>query len=295
MNLLEKLKECKSNGVAMGHFNIGSFDMLKAISNVAKRLDVSMVIGTSEGEWNYLEPKKVVNMIRAYNEEFEKLGNLKNCKFYLNGDHTHSIEGIKVLAEAGYDMVIFDSANLGFEENIKKTKEAVLVVKSINPNILVEAELGYIGKSSKLLDKIPNDVSIKLEDLPTAEEADRFVKETGIDLLAPAVGNIHGMMKNAKNPNLYIERIKEIKNTVSTPLVLHGGSGISDEDFREAIKAGISLIHISTEIRNAWRNSFIKSFNDNKEEIAPYRVIKPVIKSIEEVIENRLKLFMELK
>jgi fructose-bisphosphate aldolase class II len=113
-------------------------------------------------------------------------------------------------------------------------------------------------------------------------------------MLAPAVGNIHGMLKNAKNPDLNIERIKEIREAVSVPLVLHGGSGLSDNDFRKAIKAGISLIHISTEIRAAWRESLEKVLENKPDEIAPYKIVPPVIKRIEEVIEGKIKLFYNL-
>ena len=143
-----------------------------------------------------------------------------------------------------------------FEENIKKTKEVVEYVKSVNSDILVEGELGYLGGSSVILKEIPKDAAIKPEDLTNPEQAAQFVKETGIDLLAPAVGNIHGMFKNAPNPNIDIERIGKLRNMAGAPIVLHGGSGIRDEDFTKAIDVGISIIHINTEIRLAWRGEW---------------------------------------
>ncbi len=291
MSLLELLKKYESEGRAMGHFNIANFDMLKAISRVTRKYNVPVVIGTSEGEGNYLGIHRSVDMIKSYNEEFGKEG---GYRLFLNADHAHSVEKVREAAEAGYDAVIFDAANLGLEENIKKTKEAVEAAKRINNQVVVEGELGYIGKSSKILDKFPEDVSIEPENLPTAEDARKFVEETGVDMLAPAVGNIHGMLKNAKNPDLNIERIKEIREAVSVPLVLHGGSGLSDNDFRKAIKAGISLIHISTEIRAAWRESLEKVLENKPDEIAPYKIVPPVIKRIEEVIEGKIKLFYNL-
>ncbi|HMB17525.1 MAG TPA: class II fructose-bisphosphate aldolase [Candidatus Paceibacterota bacterium] len=286
MNLLKLLKKYEEEGKALGHFNIANFDMLKAISNVAERYELPMVIGTSEGEWGYLGCDHVADMIESYNNKYSKGGE----HLFLNGDHTHTVDKLKELVKSGYDMVIFDAADSGFEENIKKTKKAVEVVKKINPEVLVEGELGYIGSSSKLLDEVPKDASINLEDLPTAEEAEEFVKRTGVDLLAPAVGNIHGMMKNASNPSLNIERIKEVSEAVNVPLVLHGGSGLSDDDFKEAIRAGISMIHVSTEIRNAWRKSLEEALKE-PDEIAPYKVVPPVISAIEEVIEKKCKLF----
>ncbi|MEK9168210.1 MAG: class II fructose-bisphosphate aldolase, partial [Patescibacteria group bacterium] len=126
------------------------------------------------------------------------------------------------------------------------------------------------------------------------EEAARFVKETKIDLLAPAVGNLHGILKNAPQPNLNIERIKAIKEAISIPLVLHGGSGIIDDDFLQAIDAGISIIHINTELRLAWREGMDKALKENPEEIAPYKLLPAVVEEIRKTVYNRLKLFNKL-
>ena len=118
-----------------------------------------------------------------------------------------------------------------------------------------------------------------------------FVNKTGIDLLAPAVGNIHGMLKGGGNPALNIERVKEISEAAGVPLVLHGGSGSSDEDFANAIEAGISIIHINTEIRVAYRDALKKSLQDEPDEISPYKIAKPAMVAMQKVIENRIKLF----
>ena len=125
------------------------------------------------------------------------------------------------------------------------------------------------------------------------EDAKHFIEQTNIDLLAPSVGNIHGMVKGG-NPRLDIQRIKEIKETCGVPLVLHGGSGIADIDFKEAIKAGISIIHINTEIRVAYKEALEKYLKENPNEVAPYKILKPAVEAIEEVVYNRLKLFNNL-
>jgi fructose-bisphosphate aldolase class II len=204
------------------------------------------------------------------------------------------LEKIKEAVEAGFDSVHFDGGKLPFEENIKKTKEVVEYVKSVNPEILVEAELGYLGSSSVILREIPKDATIKKEDLTKPEKAARFVKETKVDLLAPAVGNIHGMFKNAPNPSLDIGRIKEIREVSGAPLVLHGGSGIVDDDFLQAINAGISIIHINTELRLAWREGMDKALKENPEEIVPYKLLPIVVEEIRKAAYNRLKLFNKL-
>ena len=118
-----------------------------------------------------------------------------------------------------------------------------------------------------------------------------FVEKTGVDLLAPAVGNLHGMLKNASNPNLDIERIKAIRESAGVPLVLHGGSGITDEDFQKAIQAGISIVHINTAIRVAYREGLEETLEENPDEVAPYRFLKGGVEAMEEAVERYLKLF----
>ncbi len=167
----------------------------------------------------------------------------------------------------------------------------MIFIKSINPEILVEGEIGFIGASSKILKEIPKGAAINPEDFTKPEEAKRFVEETKVDLLSAAVGNIHGMFKNAPNPNLDIKRIKDIKEVSDAPLVLHGGSGISNEDFIASIDAGIAVVHINTEIRLAWREALEKSLKDNPEEIAPHKIMAAVITEMKKVVEKNLRIF----
>ncbi len=285
--LREYIKEAEQNKIAIGHFNISECVALKGIFKAAQELNLPVIIGVSEGEREFMGTKRAALMVKSLREEF-------NWPIFINADHAKSFEKIKEAVEAGFDAVLFDAGKLPFEENIKKTKEVVEWVKSVNPNILVEAELGYLGASSTILKEIPKDVAIKPEDLTKPEQAAQFVKETGIDLLAPAVGNIHGMFKNAPNPNLDIERIKALREAVGIPLVLHGGSGIRDEEFIKAINAGISIIHINTEIRLAWRNGMEKALKENPEEITPYKVLPIAIEEIKKATEKRLRLFNKI-
>ena len=293
-SLIETIKEAESRKVAIGHFNISELSALRAIVAASRELKVPVIIGTSEGEASFIGMKEAAALIRIMREE-------TGHPIFLNADHMRELDKVKEAAEAGYDSVIFDGAQSPMEENITKTKKAVEEAKAINPNILVEGEIGYIGVSSKLLDNIPEDVAITKEKMTTPEEAERFVKETGVDLLAPAVGEIHGMMKGAKNPDLDIERIKEIRKRAGVPLVLHGGSGVSDSDFTKAIEAGISVIHINTEIRIAWREGLEEGLAEGKDRIAPYKILSdPEGKfddpeeEIHKVVLKRLKLFNRL-
>jgi len=291
MKLIECIKNAEKNHIAIGHFNIGNLEQLKAIAHVGIKLNIPMIIGVSEGERDYLGVGHVADFVASYNKLHGKDGGFH---LYLNADHTHSLEKIEEAAKAGFDAVLFDGGKLSIEENIKMTKEAIKIARAINPEIVVEGELGYIGSSSEILSKIPEGTAIKPEDLTSKELAVRFFSETGVDLLAPAVGNIHGMYANMKNPHLDIERIRDIKDAVPASLVLHGGSGIPDEDFVRAIDAGISVIHISTELRYIWRKELEDVLREHPMEIAPSKIMPEVLKAIEDVVEARVKLFSKL-
>jgi fructose-bisphosphate aldolase, class II len=171
-------------------------------------------------------------------------------------------------AKAGFDAVTIDFSALPIEENVARTKEAVEAIKSINPAILAEGEIGDIGTGSEIKDTAQGDSK-----LTTPEEAHQFVKATGIDNLAPAVGNMHGMLKSMvqgkTKKHLDLERIAQIKRAAGVFLTLHGGSGTDDEHFRKAIAAGINIIHINTELRVAWRESLDKSLARDSDEVVP--------------------------
>jgi fructose-bisphosphate aldolase class II len=281
--LKEYIKEAEEKKVAIGHFNVSDITAFHAIVSAASKLRIPVLIGLSEGERKFFGTKEAVALVRSLREQ--------NLPVFLNADHAHSLESVKEAVEAGYDSVIFDAAQLSFEENLRQTRDAVEYVKSKNPEILVEGELGYIGTSSEIFEEIPEGAAAKPEDFTSVGDAARFVKETGVDLFAPAVGNIQGMRKNSPNPTLDTKRIGEIKKAVGVPLVLHGGSGIQDEDFVKAIEAGISIIHINTELRKAWRQGVEEALQENPDEVAPYRLLAPAFDKIEQLVESRLRLF----
>ena len=292
--LMEYIKEAKNKGVAVGHFNVSNIEALHGIYNASKKLsqeireNVPVIIGVSEGEEAFIGKDEVQALIKEIREN-------DNYPIFLNADHHYTFESVKNALDAGYDGAIIDAVKLPLEENITLTKKCVEYAKELEKKegreILIEAEIGFIGQSSKLLEEIPEGVSEATMTKP--EDAKYFVEQTGVNLLAPSVGNIHGMVKGG-NPKLNIKRIKEIHEASGVPLVLHGGSGISDSDFKEAIKAGISIIHINTEIRVAYKEALEKSLSENPSEIAPYKFLKPAVEAIEKVVYNRLKLFNNL-
>lgn len=287
MTLREAIANAEAKKAAIGHFNVSDLVMLRAIFDSAQKIGVPVQVGLSEGEREFVGVRQAVALIKSLREEHD-------FPVFLNADHTHSLEKIKEAAEAGFDAILFDGGKLPFEENVRQTKEAVNIVKSVNPEILVEGELGYIGSGSELLEELPKGAAIRPEDMTKPEEAKEFTDRTGVELLAPAVGNVHGMFVGAPNPRLDIERIRAIRAVSGVPLVLHGGSGIRDEDFLAAMDAGVSIIHISTELRRAWREGMEKGLHKDEKEVAPYKVAQPALAELEDVIISRLRLFSRL-
>lgn len=282
---MKTLRECitegEARGVAIGHFNISDSEGFRAVIEGAKELSVPVIIGVSEGEREFIGLEEIVSLVEVARNN--------NLDIFINADHTYSVEKSKAAIDAGVDSVIIDGAGKPYEENFGMAKEVVEYARTKNKDILVEGELGFIGISSKVIENLPEGVSEETQTKP--EDAARFVADTGIDLFAPSVGNVHGMVKSG-NPKLNIERIKTITEAVKIPLVLHGGSGISDSDFRAAIDAGIRIVHINTELRIAYKEGIEEGLKSG--EIAPYKFMKEGVEEMKRVVVERLKLFNNL-
>ncbi|MBA4319530.1 MAG: tagatose-bisphosphate aldolase [Flavobacterium sp.] len=283
-SLRQYIKEAGEKGIAIGHFNISNLEILRGIFNAAKKLNVPVIIGTADGERKYIGTKQTVALVKSYRDEY-------NYPIFLNADHTYTFEGVKECIDSGYDAVIFDGTGLSHEENVKITKQCVDYARSVNSEIIIEAELGFIGVSSKVLDKLPEGVKITEEFLTKPEDAKKFIADTGIDMIAPAVGNIHGMLKGGIDPALNIKRVGEIQKAINIPMVLHGASGNSKEDIQGVIKNGMSVVHVNTEIRVAFRKALEKELRDKPNEVAPYKYMEETIPAVEKVIEEKLKIF----
>ena len=278
-SLREYIDEARERGIAIGHFNISNLESLRGIFNSASEKHLPVIIGVSEGERDFIGVKQVVALVKSLREEHQ-------YPIFLNADHTYSFEKVKEAVDAGFDSVIFDGTKLSLDENIKITKQCVEYAHRRNPDILVEGELGYIGTSSKILDGVPEGV-VKTN----PEDAKKFVVATGVDMLAPAVGNIHGMLAGGVDPALDIDLINKIGTAVGVPLVLHGASGNSASDIKAAIASGVSIVHINTEIRVAYRNAVRDSLLDNPDEVAPYKILKPAVDAVAKVVAEKLDIF----
>ena len=283
-SLRDHLQEAQQSGKAIGHFNISDLALLKAVFAAARELNVPVIVGLSEGEREFVGVREIAAVVRSLREEFD-------FPIFLNADHTHSLAKGLDVAKAGFDSIVFDMSALPFEENVRQTKQAVEALKAIHPSMLVEGEIGDIGTGSEIHEQAPD----LTKGLSTPEEAKHFVQSTGVDILAPAVGNMHGMLKSMvrgeTKKHLDIARIAEIKQAAQIFLTLHGGSGTDDQDFRKAIAAGINIVHINTELRVAWRHGLERGLAEHPDEVVPYKILPPAVDAVKEVVLSRLRLF----
>lgn len=282
MKLDEILKKATQEHWATGHFNISNLEQLRAIVEAAKNLKTPIMIGVSEGERKAIGIKQTVALVQAFFEEY-------GIPIFLNPDHSKSVQSAKEAFDAGFNSVHIDLSKLPYEENVKGTKEVVNYVKSKSPDVSVEAELGYLVTDSSQIYK--EAIEIPPESLTKPEQVAEFVEKTGIDRFSGAYGNIHGIAAN--EPRLNLERIKEIRKILpdNVSMVLHGGSGIPNNQIKQAIEAGIANIHVNTEIRIAYSESLRKSLKENPEETTPYKLFPPVIAAVQQKVEEKLKLF----
>jgi fructose-bisphosphate aldolase, class II len=278
-SLRESIGQYKQEGKAIGHFNFSDSNQLKAIIDAARETGLPIIAGLSEGEREYFPFMQARALVELYQNQ--------DVPVYLNADHTYSTEKVQRAIAAGVDSVVVDGASLPMEENIHLLGMCVKYARAAGRDVLVEGELGYIGQSSAQLDALPSGVTE--DNLTTPVDAKAFVEATGVDCFAPAVGNIHGMLKFAAEPRLHPERVRAIADAVGIPLVLHGASGNTDEDVTACIKAGVAIVHINTELRVLYRDSLRASLLSD--ETTPYKFLTPAVSAMKDYIVKKQRLF----
>jgi len=265
---------------AIGQFNFSDWSQVKGIVEAAKNLKSPIILGTSEGESNFVGLEEAVAMRNVLRKK-------TGLPIFLNLDHGKSFEILKGAILSGYDMVHFDGSKLSLEENIKISREVVKFAKW--KGVVVEGEIGKISTNAS---KVYTDkFEIKEEDLTNVLEAEEYFKKTKVNILAVGVGTFHGIDVTGVSPNIRLDRLKEIKNKIDLPLVLHGGSGTKDEDLIDAIKLGIVKININTETRLAFAGTLRKVMEEKKEEIVPYKYLAEPILAVQAVVERNINLF----
>lgn len=280
MKIRDYFQKAKKENWAIGQFNFSTLEQLKAIIQAAEKLNSPVILGTSKGESSYIGLKQAVVLVNSYREN-------KNLALFLNLDHAKSFDYIKEAINTGYDLVHFDGSSLNLKENIEASKK---IVEYAHKNgVLVEGEINATAGASKVLKKIPETVK---ENLTDPEQASEFIKETGIDSLAVNIGSFHGIESSGQNPVIDFNRLKEINDKAPGKFfVVHGGSGIANEDINKIISQGVVKININTELRLAYIGTLKQVLKEKPEEIAPYKLMPEVIESVQEIVEQKMKFF----
>jgi ketose-bisphosphate aldolase len=278
------LAEALKNGQAIGHFNFATQDVAKSIVEGAKDAGAKAVmLGTSEGEAEFFGLREAVAATKALGEHYD-------FPVYLNADHFRSFEKCKEAIDAGYDSVIIDPKNESYEEKVLTTKEVVEYAKTKNPDISVEGELGYLKGSSEVQKKI----EISPADYTKPEEAKDFVDKTGVHRLAVVFGNFHGIATEQQE-HLDVGHFKKIVSSVPEMyFVLHGASGVGDDEVKAAIKAGITNIHFNTELRLAYHDAIQKILSEKPGETTPYKYLAFGAEQVKKIVFHKTRVFMGL-
>ena len=279
MNSLEILTKAKNEGYALGAFNAGNLEIAKAIVQAAQNQKAPVIMETSVGELDHFGLKNFLSLIENYRQEL-------NLNILTNLDHGSGLEECQLAIESGYNLVHFDGSSLPYEENVKITK--ILVEEAHQRGVLIEAEMEKILGDSKNYLEMPESIQAKCNYTDPEKAAD-FVAQTGCDILAVFVGNLHGTYQQP--PRLDLERLRLIADKVSCFLSLHGGSGLLEEDIKKAIQIGrIVKINVNTELRLAFRET-LENVLKGSEEIAVYKIMPPVVAAVQKIVEEKIKLF----
>lgn len=270
VNLNDVLKRAQKEKYAVGLFNTTDTDMLQAAIEAAEEMRSPIIIGTAEVLLPYGELKLIAPSI------IEKAANA-TVPVVVHYDHGLTFDRCLEALKLGFSSVMFDGSAKPYEQNIEETKEIVKIAHALGAT--VEGEIGHVGEAAK-------EDNLLTEMYTTPREAEEYLKATGVDALAVAIGSAHGVYK--KKPMLNIERLKEIRQAVAVPLVLHGGSGLSDDDFKNTIKEGIAKVNIFTDLCLAGE----RAMKDGTGKDLGYLEIRNLKEEyIKEAIKTKIKLF----
>ena len=269
----ELLETATAAGKAVAALNFYNAETLLAHVRAANALDASIILQTTEATINYLGLRMIVAMARAATDEMQQ-------PVALHLDHGSSFGLAARCIEHGYTSVMIDGSKLSFRDNCELTRRVTNLAHSTG--VSVEGELGHVGQNNEMT---PDE---RTELFTTAEDAARFVNETGVDALAVAVGTAHGFYKGAVA--IDFERLKQINAALpNTPLVLHGGSGVSAELLRKAISCGIRKVNFGTELKNAFTQS-VKTSLSSSDDIDLRRTFLPAISAVEEIAKSKITI-----
>ncbi len=290
------LKDADRKGYAIGAFNINNLEFLQGVIMGAKEANFPVIVAVTEGAIQYAGLDYLISLVRT-------AANYIDLPISLHLDHGRDLKLIQTCIEKGFSSVMIDVSYLPFEENLKLTRKVVEMAKPYGTS--VEAELGR-------LKGIEDIIAERDTVLVNPEEAEMFVRETGIDFLAPSIGTSHGAFKFKGKPQLDFDRLKETKRVTGIPLVLHGASsvpseilklirdyggeisgakGVPDVDIKRAISLGVCKVNIDTDLRLAFLGALRKVLKENPSEYDPRKILAPARDFIAEVVRDKIRFF----
>lgn len=276
ITMSELLSVAYKNKFAVGAFNVGNGEFLRAILETAEKHESPVILAIHPSELEFLTDSFVAYCRDAANK-------LK-VPVVIHLDHGANNAQIIRAIRCGFTSVMIDASTQSFEENVRITREAVAIAKSAG--VSIEAELGTVGQAEGSMEGGADEIIYT-----DPKEAAEFVARTGIDTLAVAIGTAHGMYPKSRKPKLQLDRLKEIASVVSIPLVLHGGSDNSSEEVAASIQLGISKVNISTEMKKAFFTQMRAEFEARPREVEPTVLFPAPIDAAKALILHKMELF----
>ena len=273
VNMKEMLDKAREEQYGIGFFNAVNVEMARAVIETAEELHAPVIVGTAE----VLLPAMSLERVAEYLIPMAQKASVPVAVHY---DHGLTFEKCMEALKLGFSSVMYDCSTASYEENLEKVAEMVRICHAMG--VTVEGELGHVGDNEGA-GKLENPSDYYTDPAVAAD----FVRKTGVDALAVAVGNAHGDYKFP--PKLDFERITAIREATGTPLVLHGGSGLSDDDFREAVRRGVCKINIFTDLDKAGKAGIEEGLKKGAASVMgliPYE-----IEAMKEVVRNKIGLF----
>ncbi|MFJ5717205.1 class II fructose-bisphosphate aldolase [Neobacillus sp. NPDC093127] len=276
VSMKEMLNKAKSEGYAVGQFNINNLEFTQAILQAAVAEKSPVILGVSEGAGRYIGGfKTVVKMVEGLMEDYNV-----TVPVAIHLDHGSSFEKCKEAIDAGFTSVMIDASHHPFEENIEITSKVVEYAHS--KGVSVEAELGTVGGQE-------DDVVAEGVIYADPKECEELVKRTGIDCLAPALGSVHGPYKG--EPKLGFTEMEEIGKITGMPLVLHGGTGIPTKDIQRSVSLGTAKINVNTENQIASAKTVREVLAAKPNEYDPRKYLGPARDAIKETVIGKMREF----
>ncbi|MFW0862183.1 MAG: class II fructose-bisphosphate aldolase [Candidatus Komeilibacteria bacterium] len=276
VHIKEIVKKAREGKYGIGAFNVANLETTLGIARAAVKAKAPVIIQVSEKTIEYAGLKPITHIVQtiAKNEA-------SGVPVALHLDHGHSFKSVSECINAGFSSIHIDASDLPFDENVKITKESVDYAHK--HGVWAQGELGRIFGKEGLTDAHLENME---EFLTDPQQAVEFVKKTGVDTLAISVGTYHGRFKGKEK--IYFDRLDEIRKAVDVPLVLHGASGIPDDELSRAIEHGVSIVNIDTSLRVAFTDKLKETVKEESDYVDPRKILQPSIDAVSEVVVRKI-------